>query len=180
MKKIVLASMLALAAAVPGFATDRPMKDGGALAKDDQGFITQAALTDMTEIEVAKLARDRAAGSDVKTFAEHMIEDHTKSSGELKTLASSKGATVPDMLDARHKAMVDKLGKAKQDKFDDAYMDLNVKAHKQAIGLFEKEAKNSKDSDLRAFAEQTLPTLRSHLEMAKGLDKKKDHSHGKP
>jgi hypothetical protein len=43
-----------------------------------------------------------------------------------------------------------------------------VVAHEQTIELFQKAA-NSKDAELKAFAQKTLPKLQHHLKMAREL-----------
>jgi putative membrane protein len=41
--------------------------------------------------------------------------------------------------------------------------------HEKAVALFRKEAAAAGDSAIKAFAAKTLPTIESHLEMAKAL-----------
>nr|WP_246229545.1 DUF4142 domain-containing protein [Mucilaginibacter humi] len=48
--------------------------------------------------------------------------------------------------------------------FDKAYVDKMVSDHKSTVDLFESESKNSKDADLKGFADKTLPTIKAHLE----------------
>ena len=79
--------------------------------------------------------------------------------------------TLPTELDAKHKAMQDKLSKLKGQAFDKAYMTHMVTAHKQAVTLFQQEAKSGKDAETKAFAEKTLPTLQAHLKMAQEKSK---------
>ena len=50
--------------------------------------------------------------------------------------------------------------------FDQAYMDEMVKDHEKDIAAFEQQAQAGQDPELRAFAEEALPTLREHLELA--------------
>ncbi len=40
---------------------------------------------------------------------------------------------------------------------------------KKRVALFDNESTSGSDSDLRAFAGMTLPTLQDHLKMAKAL-----------
>jgi putative membrane protein len=66
---------------------------------------------------------------------------------------------------------MDKLAKATGAEFDRAYMAGQVKDHEDAVALFEKESKDGKDQKLRAWAKETLPTLRHHLKMAREINK---------
>ena len=56
-------------------------------------------------------------------------------------------------------------------KFDKAFSEWAVKSHEKTISAFQKEAKDGKDADVKAWAEKTLPTLQHHLEMARDLEK---------
>ena len=138
-------------------------------AAADSTFIKTAAMDSMAEVEHGRLAAQNAASDDVKQFAQRMVSDHGKANDELKALASQKNVTLPATLDAKHKAMQDKLSKLKGQAFDTAYMTHMVTAHKQAVTLFQQEAKSGKDAETKAFAEKTLPTLQEHLKMAQGV-----------
>jgi putative membrane protein len=108
----------------------------------------------------------------VKQFAERMVDDHGKTNTELKSLAAQKNVTLPTELDAKHKAMQDKLSKLSGAAFDRAYMAHMVNAHKDAVALFEKQARSGNDAELKAFAEKKLPTIQQHLKMAQDLNAK--------
>jgi putative membrane protein len=91
-----------------------------------------------------------------------MIDDHGKANEELQALARSKGITMPSTLDSAHQRQLDELSDLSGATFDSKYHEMQVAAHDGAIELFEKTARDSTDSDVRAFATKTLPTLRKH------------------
>jgi putative membrane protein len=153
----------------PGAAGDTA-KSGPAAA--DAMFIRTAAMDGMAEVEHGRLAAQNATHDEVKQFGQRMVDDHGKAGDELKTLASQKNVTLPTELDAKHKAMQDKLAKMKGDAFDRAYMAHMVTAHQQAVALFTKESTSGKDADAKAWAGKTLPTLQEHLKMAKSANAK--------
>ena len=138
-------------------------------ASADSTFMRTAAMDGMAEVEHGRLAAQNADSSDVKQFAQRMVDDHGKANDELKSLASQKNVTLPAELDAKHKAMQAKLSKMKGAAFDRAYMEHMTAAHKQAVALFQREAKTGKDTETKAFAEKTLPTLQEHLKMAQDV-----------
>jgi putative membrane protein len=141
-------------------------------ASADAMFMRTAAMDSMAEVVHGKQAQANGSSDDVKTFAQRMIADHTKANDELKGLAAKKGVSLPTELDQKHQAMQQKLEKMKGADFDRAYMQHMVQAHKQAVTLFQNEAKTGKDADARAWAEKTLPTLQEHLKMATEIDAK--------
>lgn len=136
-----------------------------------EDFVTKAAMSDMMEIEAAKLALSKDPDADTKPFAEQMVKDHEHTSMELKKLVDSGkvNVTLPTALDAEHQKALDEL-KAKSGKeFDRAYDPMQVKAHEQAVQLFEAYARGGDNPHLKTWAAKTLPHLRQHLEKAKKL-----------
>jgi putative membrane protein len=161
----------------PGATGPQDTKAAKPTTSADRTFMTTAAIDGMAEVEHGKLAAQNAASSAVKQFGQRMVDDHGKANAELKSLASQKNVTLPTSLGAQHKAMQDKLSKLNGPAFDSAYMAHMVAAHKEAVALFQREAKTGKDAETKAFAEETLPTLQEHLKMAQDLSaKNKTHS----
>jgi putative membrane protein len=56
--------------------------------------------------------------------------------------------------------------------FDRAFIEAQIKAHQEAIALFEKQANGIGDADIKAFAQKQLPALRNHLKQAQDLQAK--------
>ena len=138
----------------------------------DSTFMKTAAMDGMAEVEHGQLAAKNAASNEVKQFAQRMVDDHGKANAELKSLAAQKNVTLPTELNGKHKAMQDKLSKLKGAAFDSAYMAHMAMAHKEAVTLFQREAKAGKDAETKAFAAKTLPTLQEHLKLAQDLNAK--------
>ena len=69
-------------------------QSGSTLSSDDRKFIMEAAHGGMMEVELGKLAVDKASSADVKQFAQRMVDDHSKANDELMQLASQKGVTI--------------------------------------------------------------------------------------
>lgn len=142
--------------------------------KDDVDFVKHAAMGGMLEVDLGTLAAQRAKHEDVRKFGQRMASDHGKANQDLARLAHSKGVTLPAGLDDDARDKKTKLESASADKFDDTYMDMMVDDHEKDVGDFEKRVRNSKDAEVRAFADRTLPTLRSHRDEAKAIDQKID------
>lgn len=142
-----------------------------AMAATSNDFVDEAAQSGITEIEAGKLALQKSGSADVKTFAQHMIDDHTKANQALMALAKKHDLEVPD--DA---ALLDKAKKAilemRDESFDKAYANNQVNAHEKAVELFKKESTSSDNAELKAFATEKLPTLEQHLQKAKELQSK--------
>jgi putative membrane protein len=155
---------LALAACLAGLPTVAQT-----VSAEDSSFLKQAAENGQAEIEASRLAQDKAQGEPVKTFARQMIEDHTRSAEELKTVAVGKGVNLPAKPSPQQKARIEALSGVDGAGFDQAYAEqFGVAAHEEAVSLFRKGTR-AKDPDVKAFASKTLPTLEHHLEMARQL-----------
>jgi putative membrane protein len=140
------------------------------LSHGDKKFLDAAAHAGHTEIEGSKLAQSKSSNSDVKSFADEMIKDHTRVGDELDQLAASKDVKVPTEPSLTQKAKLEMLDAYSGANFDKHYAkEIGVSAHEDTVKLFRKASKEAKDPDVKAFAEKTLPGLEHHLEMAKKL-----------
>ena len=167
---VTTAVVLGLAAA-PAFAQTAKKKTMATKAMNDSTFVTKAAQGGMAEVELGKLATEKASNDEVKKFGQRMVDDHSKANDELKTLAQQKNITVPSSLDARDKALRDRLSKLSGAAFDRAYMRAMVTDHRTDVNEFRMESKSGKDAEVKAFAAKTLPTLEDHLKLAQGANK---------
>lgn len=142
-----------------------------AFAAQDDDFVEDASAKGVAEVEAGKLAEEKGSSADVKSFANMMIKDHTAASAKLKAIADKKNLEVSDSAELvdKAKSMILELRSSKS--FDQAYANNQVKAHQATIELFEKEASDGKDADLKAFAVETLPKLKDHLAHAQVLAK---------
>jgi putative membrane protein len=138
----------------------------------DSAFAMKAAMGGMAEVKLGQLAADKASNQDVKSFAQQMVQDHSRANDELKQLVSSKGVTLPADLDPKHQATYDRLAKMSGAEFDRAYMQEMVKDHRETVNDFRRESKSGSDAELKAWAEKTLPTLEGHLKEAESVNGK--------
>lgn len=118
-------------------------------------------------MQPGKLAQNKASNEAFKDFGRRMVDDHSKANDHLKNLASQKNVSVPDSMNAKDQALYDRLSKLSGDQFDREYTRAMVKDHEEDVAQFRKESKAARDSDVHAFASQTLPTLQDHLNMAR-------------
>lgn len=138
----------------------------------DSEFMMKAAQGGMAEVELGKLASEKAANAEVKKFGQMMMEDHSNANTELKALAAKKSVTLPTDVGSEHKATMDKLKNLSGAEFDKAYVEAMVKDHEKDVSEFEKQSTDAKDADVKAFATKTLPTLKKHLEKIKEIQSK--------
>jgi putative membrane protein len=135
-------------------------------ASPDSAFVKEAAAGGMAEVDMGKLAQEKASNDQVKQFGSRMVQDHSKANDELKQVAGVKGVQLPAGPHAKAQAEMKKMQSLSGSAFDKHYMDHMVADHKKDIAAFEKEAKSGKDPEVKAFAAKTLPTLKEHLQLA--------------
>lgn len=147
---------------------------GAAVAATSNDFVDNAAAGGIAEVEASKLALEKSASADIKTFANMMITDHSKANDELAAIAKKHDIKVPDSTTLVKQAK-EKILDMRDESFDAAYANNQVKAHEETIELFKKEADTVTDDrtagamDLKAFAQKMLPALEKHLSAAKEL-----------
>lgn len=136
---------------------------------DNTEFAVKAAEGSLAEINAAEIAQQKAQDQRVKDFAAMIIEDHTKASEELKSIAENKNIILPNAPGEKHLEKIADLNEATEAEFDKEFMNLMVNDHQKDVDLFEDAAENSEDPEIKAFAAKTLPTLKGHLEEAQTL-----------
>ena len=139
------------------------------LAMSDKKFVREAAEGGLAEVELGKLATEKASSEEVKKFGQRMVDDHSKANEELKQVASSKGLNLPEDLSPKDKMLKERLAKLSGSAFDKAYMNNMVKDHKKDVADFSREGSSGADPDVKQFAAKTLPTLKDHLREAERI-----------
>jgi putative membrane protein len=177
MKAALALAGLAVMLATPVLAQSAAEKTGVnsvmGVAPKTEDFITEAATSDMFEIESSKLAVERSQDAATKTFAQQMITDHTKTSDELKALVSGGKvkATIPTAMSSSQQSMMDDLKKLDGDEFTKQYHSDQEDVHEDAVDLFKRYGDEGENADLKAWAAKTRPALEHHLMMAKDMNK---------
>jgi predicted outer membrane protein len=142
----------------------------GALDKADDKMLKAMAQANIAEIEAGKLAQSKSQNDQVKSFAQQMIDDHTKALNDVQALAQQKGVTLPTEPDAKHKAMATKLQSLSGDAFDKEYMaKAGVSDHKAMHSALMRDEKKAKDADVKALASKMTPVVEQHLKSAEQM-----------
>jgi putative membrane protein len=100
------------------------------------------------------------------------VTDHSKANMQLKALAAEKHIAIPADMSEKCQKVASDLEAKNGNEFNKAYADLMVKDHKDVIDDFKKEAEKGNDTQVSAWAKNTLPTLEHHLMMAEDVQKK--------
>lgn len=172
--KIVLA-VVGAAALVTGCARTNQEVPPPALADQMSplsapGYMSMAASSDMFEIESSRLALERSRNASVRSFAQMMIDHHTRTSAEMMDVARQAGLTPPPpQLLPPQAAALERLQATQFADFDVAYKREQVAAHEQALMLHQNYASQGDLPPFRALAARTVPIIQSHLTQARNL-----------
>jgi putative membrane protein len=139
------------------------------ITSDDSDFLKSAAKGGIAEVELGKIAAEKASNTDVKEFANRMVREHTKANADLHKLAASKGVDLPSSKSLSDEASFVHLKMLSGHDFDNAYVKMMVDDHQEDVAAFEKAAIGSTDADVKKFAARTLPTLKHHLSLIEDI-----------
>ena len=150
--------VLALLFAAPAFGQD----------KASQKFLKEAMEGNFAEVEMGKLAQKNGQSEGVRSFGQMLEKDHSAANTKAAEAAKSMSVSPPSEPNRKQKADYDRMSKLSGAKFDIEFARHMVADHKKDISEYDKEAKKSDDA-AGAYAKETLPTLRKHLETAQSL-----------
>jgi putative membrane protein len=135
------------------------------------GYLAQAGSSDQFEIQSGQLALQASQNPAVQGFANTIIRDHTNSTQML--MAAAQAANIPAPPPAilpPQQAMLDQLRAAGTGPaFDQAFQQIQIQAHQQALALHQNYAQSGDVPQLRATAGQIVPVIQNHLTMAQSL-----------
>jgi putative membrane protein len=152
-----------------GLGTGSESVSGAAVSPGDSSFAREACETGTVETEIGKLAAGNTRNKEVRRFAQKLAEDHAQAEKELARLFSRKGIPPVTELPRPLQDSVAQLAGLKGGQFDEAFKQQVITDHENAIALFEKQAAEGADPELKAFAQRRMPQLRDHLEVARRL-----------
>jgi putative membrane protein len=140
-------------------------------AHDAEACVANACASDLYEIEAGRIALQRTGSPQVRSFAQMLIEDHSRSAEILAAKVKLAGleAVAEPRLDERRKGMLDNLQAASDDAFDEVFLTQQTAAHQEALTLHRGYAEKGENEVLRGMASGAAPPLEQHLQMAKHL-----------
>lgn len=164
MIRLLLAIALGFLLCGPAWSADPANKPDAANPPTTAFFVQAAVVGNLFEVESSKLALERAQSPAVKTFAQHMVDDHNKAGVKLSdAIAKANVAQPPMRLDARRLTVLDGLRGKQGADFEKAYVEAQYAAHVDAVEQFKGYAAAGENADLKAVAAELLPTLQKHL-----------------
>jgi putative membrane protein len=150
----------------------------------DQNFVNESLSAGMAEVELGRMAQQRATHPEVKQFAEMMVRDHTQAGDTVRQIAQQHSIQVRAELSEQHRDLMDRLSNLKGADFDREYIDAMIDGHENMVDHLQTRASedrfgenkgtvqpegsdNPVEASLNQWAANALPTTRRHLEEAR-------------
>lgn len=127
-------------------------------------YATEAARSDMYEIQSGKLAQTRGASDAVKQMGAMLVKDHTMTTQTLMAAMQAVNRPISrPSLDARRRDMIAQLEAAQGAAFDRLFHQQQIMAHQEALALHQGYAANGDVPQIKTVAAQAAPVVEGHL-----------------
>ena len=149
------------------------------LAPMDEQVIAKVHQANQMEMQIGKMAEQKAASAKVKRYGGLLVRDHQKGDQLVTQIAKQKGlSSIPepkaetpaekeDM--QRQQALMQQLQQAEGHEFDVAFAKAMVAGHEKAVAMVVDASNQVSDADLRGTLKKLVPILKQHLEIAQRL-----------
>ncbi|NUT74724.1 DUF4142 domain-containing protein [Pseudomonas sp. C1C7] len=151
------------------FVTLMGLSAGSAFAQSPTEFINDASAQSVAEIEASRLAHQKSESKEVKDYTIVVINDRTTANQHLAKIAKQLDLPVAPREEVVDKAKALMPQVMDGNNFDEAYAASQVSTTEKAIEQLEQTAQTTDVPELKAYAEETLPKLQNHLQMARAL-----------
>ncbi len=166
MKALYLVSMaLAVGISLPANAAKTVASQ---MTTDETAIMKDVAADGMLEVQLGQLAERNGSSPAVKDFGKRMMQDHSQANEKLTVVAKECNVTLPKTLSSDQQATEQSLAKLSGKDFDKTYISDMVKDHQKAVDVLQKVATTGSEP-FKAWAAQTLPTVKQHLQIAESL-----------
>jgi len=137
--------------------------------------------TNLTEIALGKIAEQKAASSEVRAYADQVVQDHTNVDRMVVEMAQESGTNLKNGAEAhqairhesaREKALERKLKSAQGAEFDRLFLQETSAEHDKLISKLQQDKQDTSDEELETLIEKVIPVLEQHRELAQILMKK--------
>ena len=129
-------------------------------------YVAAAGAGDLYEVQSSRLVLASTGNAKLKSFANMMVADHTKSTADVKAAATASGLTPkPPVLDpagSKNLAALKAVNGAARDKL---YVVQQRAAHQKALALHQGYANAGTAPALKQTAAQIVPAVKHHIEM---------------
>jgi putative membrane protein len=145
-------------------------------------ILAQIHQANLREIAIGKMAEGKAPTSEVRAYADQLVQDHMNADQMVAAMAQkigahSHGATAGPRREARHqsahgKLVEQKLSAATGAGFDRLFLQQTSSDEQGLIRSLQQEREDASDDDIEALIDKLMPILEQHRDLAQILMKK--------
>ncbi len=144
-------------------------------------ILSQMHQTNLMEIELGKIAAQKASSSEVRAYADQLVKDHSNVDRMVVAQAQETGTNLKNGAEARQsvrhesareKELERKLKAAQGADFDRLFLKETSAEHDKLIAKLQQDKQNTSDEELETLIDKVIPVLEQHRELAQILMKK--------
>ena len=140
-------------------------------------ILAQIHQANLKAIAIGKIAQEKASTSEVRAYADQLVQDHTNADQMVVAMAQKTGARLHDSTAGRHagahgKVVDQKLSSASGAEFDRLFLKQTSADHERLIRELRQEREDASDDDIEALIDKIMPILEQHRDLAQILMKK--------
>jgi putative membrane protein len=138
--------------------------------KTSATILAQIHQANLKEIAIGKLAQEKASTSEVRAYADQLVQDHTNADQMLVAMVQKTGAQLHE---GAHAKLADKkLNSAGGAPFDRLFLQQTGADQERLIRSLQQEREDASDDDIEAFIDKIMPILEQHRDLAQILMKR--------
>jgi putative membrane protein len=130
----------------------------------DAAFLVEAQSFNLLETRLAELAIQNGYSADLVKFARARSKDAKSLSATLRGLSKSEKVALPASMKSEHQGLVSQLENEERAEFDTKFVELMKEIIEENTALYERQATDANDGDIRAYAARKLGMYRSNSE----------------
>jgi putative membrane protein len=162
----VIAGLVALVGAAiagPASAAATPTPAASSTSAADENWLVAAHQMNLAEIAAGRDAGRYASDSDVRSFADQLVDDHTTLDKRIVSLSQKYDVFLPGSPTAAQAQALAALQGKEGEAYDTAWVKARIVSHRQARVVNQGEVTNGEADDVKAAARDTGVTEERHL-----------------
>jgi putative membrane protein len=135
-----------------------------------EAFLAEAVQSDMAEVELGKLAQQKADDPELREYGSMLVSEHQAHMAKVRDLAAELGLRLPEEPTPAQQQTYERLARLSGVDFDRALVAHFAAEHRAAIEEYQVQTR-APDESVATLAKDTLPVLERHLAMAQRLQR---------
>lgn len=132
----------------------------------DKHFIKEAAADNQFEIQASQYVEQQAQNPQVKQLAQRLVEDHQRAQQQLQQIAQGMNMELPTQLEQWQQDKLQAMQQKHGEHLEMHYAFGQVGGHATDLLNYQYEAEHGQNAQVKQYAEQTIPILQQHLQLA--------------